>query len=250
MGVEIERFNCLIWLRKFLLPLKTPDKLFGVFYFEKEVSRMFTGIVEELGLIKSVKKSVQSMELTIAAKRVLKEVKIGDSIAVNGVCLTVKSFNNEQFIADVMPETVHATNFKFLENGLLVNLERAMSAQDRFDGHIVSGHIDGTATILRKRPISNAVYIDLSISKELLQHCIVKGSIAIDGTSLTLFDVTKTTVTVSLIPHTYKETLLGKKKVGETVNIETDLFSKYVAKHLSNHGESKINAELLIKAGF
>lgn len=211
---------------------------------------MFTGIIEELGTVKSVRKTARSMEISIAAKTVLENIHLGDSIAVNGVCLTVKAYEGSQFNADVMPETVKATNFNELLQGSNVNLERALKIGGRFGGHIVSGHIDGTAKILKKRPIGNAVYIDLLLSNELIKHCIIKGSIAIDGTSLTLFDVTKSTITVSLIPHTYEETLLGKKQIGEIVNIETDLISKYVAKQLSINSSNHMNLDLLHKAGF
>lgn len=224
--------------------------MFGVFYFEKEVNRMFTGIIEELGTVQTLKQSTQSMELSIRASKILECVQLGDSIAVNGVCLTVKEFTSNYFVADVMPETVNATSLQQLKVGSIVNLERAMAANGRFGGHIVSGHVDGVATILRKRPVANAVYVDLKMSKDLLTNCIVKGSITIDGTSLTIFHVTDSTITISLIPHTYKETVLGMKQVGEMVNIETDLIGKYVAKHLANQTKGNITIDFLQKAGF
>lgn len=211
---------------------------------------MFTGIIEELGTVQTLKQSTQSMELSIRASKILECVQLGDSIAVNGVCLTVKEFTSNYFVADVMPETVNATSLQQLKVGSIVNLERAMAANGRFGGHIVSGHVDGVATILRKRPVANAVYVDLKMSKDLLTNCIVKGSITIDGTSLTIFHVTDSTITISLIPHTYKETVLGMKQVGEMVNIETDLIGKYVAKHLANQTKGNITIDFLQKAGF
>lgn len=211
---------------------------------------MFTGIIEELGTVQNLKQSTQSMELSIQANKILADVQLGDSIAVNGVCLTVKAFDNRYFVADVMPETVKSTSLQQLKRGSTVNLERAMAANGRFGGHIVSGHVDGIATILRKRPVANAVYVDLAMSKELLTNCIVKGSITIDGTSLTIFNVTDSMITISLIPHTYKETVLGMKQVGEIVNIETDLIGKYVAKHLTNQKNEKLTMDFLQKAGF
>lgn len=217
---------------------------------EKEVSKMFTGIIEELGTIKHMNGSAQAMELSIRASKVLEDVKLGDSIAVNGVCLTVKHFTREMFVADVMPETVQSTSLKQLEKGSRVNLERAMIANGRFGGHLVSGHVDGVATILRKRPVANAIYIDLAIPKEMLSNCIMKGSITIDGTSLTIFNVTDSIVTISLIPHTYKETVLGTKQAGEIVNVETDLIGKYVAKHLTNQKTGSMTMDFLKQAGF
>ncbi|MGN7479262.1 riboflavin synthase [Solibacillus silvestris] len=211
---------------------------------------MFTGIIEELGTVQNLKQSTQSMELSIRAGKVLEDMQLGDSVAVNGVCLTVKQFANNYFVADVMPETVKSTSLQQLKSGSIVNLERAMAANGRFGGHIVSGHVDGIATILRKRPVANAVYVDLSIAKDLLANCIEKGSITIDGTSLTIFDLTDSVITISLIPHTYKETVLGMKQVGDIVNIETDLIGKYVAKHIANRTSGNLTMDFLQKAGF
>jgi len=211
---------------------------------------MFTGIIEELGTVESISQSTQAMELAIRASKILEDVQLGDSIAVNGVCLTVKQFTPTVFFADVMPETVKATSLQQLAAGMPVNLERAMSANGRFGGHIVSGHVDGTATIQRKRPVANAVYIDLAMEKQLIAECIKKGSITVDGTSLTIFDVTDTFITISLIPHTFEQTVLGYKKPGDVVNIETDLIGKYVKKHLQNQTESTITMDFLQRTGF
>jgi len=211
---------------------------------------MFTGIIEELGTVKSIQQSKHAMEICIAASNILEDIKLGDSIAVNGVCLTVTSFTTSDFIADVMPETIKSTSLNLLTNGSKVNLERAMQANGRFGGHFVSGHVDGTAIILRKRPLANAVYIDLQMSEELLEHCIEKGSITIDGTSLTIFKIDNHVLTISLIPHTYSETVLGIKKVGDIVNIETDMLGKYIAKYMKQQQKSSISLDFLKQAGF
>ncbi|MBD8033946.1 riboflavin synthase [Solibacillus merdavium] len=211
---------------------------------------MFTGIIEELGTVEKISQSTQTMELSIRASKILEDVKLGDSIAVNGVCLTVKKFSSNSFLADVMPETVKATSLKQLTVGMHVNLERAMLADGRFGGHIVSGHVDGVAIIQRKRPVANAVYVDLAMDRTLIAQCIEKGSITVDGISLTIFNVSDTLVTISLIPHTYEQTVLGYKKAGDVVNIETDLIGKYVKKHLQNQTINTITQDFLQRTGF
>lgn len=212
---------------------------------------MFTGIVEDLGTVKAIKNATTSMQLTIESKKILEDIHVGDSIAVNGVCLTVISFSSNQFTADVMPETVKATNIQSLQTGQLVNLERAMPANGRFGGHFVSGHVDGTGVILRKRKFANAVYVDIGISQELSKFCMMKGSVAIDGISLTIFDIKPTQLTVSLIPHTFDQTILGIKKEHDIVNIENDLLGKYVINHLERKEEkSGITLDFLKENGF
>jgi len=212
---------------------------------------VFTGIVEDLGKVKAIKSATNSMQLTIESKKILEDVHLGDSIAVNGVCLTVISFSNNHFTVDVMPESVKATNIQSLEIGQYVNLERAMPANGRFGGHFVSGHVDGTGVILKKRKLENAVYVDIGISKELSKFCMLKGSVTIDGISLTIFDVKPTQLTVSLIPHTFEQTLLGIKKEHEVVNIENDLLGKYVINHLERKQEnSTITMDFLKENGF
>lgn len=212
---------------------------------------MFTGIVEDIGTVKTMQSDRQSMIITVISKQMVEDIKLGDSIAVNGVCLTVIHFNEQELTMDVMPETVSATNLQQLAVGDPVNLERAMSANGRFGGHFVSGHVDGIGKIVRKRPLANAVYIDIELSKELTSYCIPKGSITIDGTSLTLFHVEKNGITVSLIPHTYKETILGMKKIGDLVNVETDLVGKYILHQLKRGQEAPtISRDFLAKNGF
>lgn len=193
---------------------------------------MFTGLVEDIGVVKAMQSDRDSMKITVQSAMIAEDVRLGDSIAVNGVCLTVTHFTEQQLTMDVMPETVKATNLQQLALGDSVNLERAMPANGRFGGHFVAGHVDGVGKILRIRPVANAVYMDIEMSEELTSFCIPKGSITIDGTSLTLFHVEANRVTISLIPHTYKETVLGMKRVGAIVNIETDLVGKYILQQL------------------
>lgn len=210
---------------------------------------MFTGIIEEIGTVVQVKKGKEAMQLVIQAQTVVADVKLGDSIAVNGVCLTVTQFTNNEFYADVMPETFVATNLKQLQAGDNVNLERAMAANGRFGGHIVSGHVDSVATITQKRAVSNAVYVELTLPSVLVMDCIEKGSITLDGTSLTIFSVQAKSITVSLIPHTFEKSILGAKKVGDCVNVETDLLSKYVKQHLQG-SRSNVTMNFLQQHGF
>jgi len=191
---------------------------------------MFTGIVEELGTVVSVKKGENSAQITIKASRVLTDLKIGDSVAVNGVCLTVVSFGTSCFAADVMAETLAKSSLGTIFPGGKVNLERALRLGDRLGGHLVSGHIDGVGEILNKNEIDIAVVTEIRAPSELLKYVIRKGSVAVDGISLTVVDVQKDSFTVSLIPHTAKATTLGYKKKGDKVNLETDMIGKYVEK--------------------
>lgn len=218
---------------------------------------MFTGIIEELGVVANIKRKGESFVLTIDAKKILMDVHLGDSISVNGVCLTVTSFTSSQFTVDVMPETVKASSLQSLKRGSKVNLERAMAAGGRFGGHFVSGHIDGTGVIKSKRPVENAVYYEIEASKEILQYVIERGSIAVDGTSLTVFGVTEEAFTLSLIPHTLTESIIGLKESGDIVNLECDMIGKYVGHFLirgQNNGSKKsssnISASFLEEHGF
>ncbi len=190
---------------------------------------MFTGIIEEIGHIKKIATKNQAMELSIGATKILEDVKLGDSIAINGVCLTVTDFSKDSFSVDVMPETFRATSMATLSVGSPLNLERALAIGDRLGGHFVTGHVDGVAKITQIMPIDNAVNYTLEMDSELIKHCIFRGSIAVDGISLTIFGVTDNNIQLSLIPHTVSHTILGSKKVGEKVNIECDMLSKHVA---------------------
>lgn len=215
---------------------------------------MFTGIVEEIGTLKSVKNKTEALEVSITARDILKDVKLGDSISINGVCLTVTDFTESAVSFDVMPETYRATNIHELKQGDPVNLERAMAAGGRFGGHLVSGHIDGIGKIVSKRPESNAVYYEIALSEELIHYFVYKGSIAVDGTSLTVFGVEDDKVTISLIPHTMEHTVLGEKGPGDRVNIECDMIGKYVAHFLNGQKKeepkSALSKQFLSDNGF
>ena len=194
---------------------------------------MFTGIIEEVGKVESVGAGC----IKVKAKTVLEGTKIGDSIAVNGVCLTVTSMTSEGFTADVMNETLSRTNLGALKKGSGVNLERAMAAGGRFGGHIVSGHVDGTGKIQKMQDDGNAVWVYISADSSILNLIIEKGSVAIDGISLTVAKVSEKDFAVSVIPHTGEETTLLSKKAGDLVNLENDVIGKYVQKLMSvNNG--------------
>ncbi len=189
---------------------------------------MFTGIIEELGSVKSIRKGSASAMLCIEAPGVLADTRIGDSIATNGVCLTVTSNDGSCFAADVMHETLRRSSLGQLVAGSKVNLERAMALGDRFGGHIVSGHIDGTGKIVRIERDDNAFWYSISAPQNILRLVIEKGSIAIDGISLTVAAAEPDSFKVSVIPHTRAVTNLGSKKAGDTVNLENDVIGKYV----------------------
>lgn len=216
---------------------------------------MFTGIVEEVGTVRSVLSAGHSGEIAIQADKVLEGTRVGDSIAVNGVCLTVTKLSSNGFTADVMPETLRRTNLGGLKNGSRVDLERAMAADGRFGGHIVSGHIDGTGTIVSMKREENAVWVRIETSPEILGLIIEKGSITIDGISLTVAALGNSYFEVSIIPHTASETILLSKKAGDIVNLENDILGKYVKRLLglqpaADKKESKITMEFLAEHGF
>ncbi len=211
---------------------------------------MFTGIVEEIGMIQSIQRSGNSAVLTIQADLILSDIHIGDSIAVNGICLTVTAFSNNCFCADVMHETLNRSSLKSLRAKSPVNLERAMPANGRFGGHIVSGHIDGIGTIRSTKPDANAVWYTIQTSPSILRYIVEKGSITIDGISLTVATVQKDSFRVSIIPHTLKQTILAHKRVGDIVNLENDCIGKYVERLLTYQPETTITADFLAKNGF
>ncbi len=214
---------------------------------------MFTGIIEEIGYVKRINQQSRSAQIEIKADKVLGDVAVGDSIAVNGVCLTVVAFDSQHFTADVMPETVSKTNLRELKPGSPVNLERALQLGGRLGGHIVQGHVDAVGTIVEKQILEIAIIYRIATEPELLQYVVPKGSVAIDGISLTVVDVFQDSFTVSLIPHTAHETVLGEKKPGDRVNLESDIIGRYV-KHLMNrnHGEERqaLNLSFLAEHGF
>ena len=200
---------------------------------------IFTGIIEELGVVKSIAIKGASGCITIKAKKVLEGTQLGDSIAVNGTCLTVTSINSDGFSADVMAETVKRTSLSQVGKGDLVNLERAMILNGRFGGHIVSGHIDGTGTITKYTKEENAIWVTIKAPDEILDLIVEKGSICIDGISLTVATVSDQDFQVSIIPHTAKETTLIHKKVGSLVNLENDIVGKYIKKLMENNQEEQ-----------
>lgn len=191
---------------------------------------MFTGLIEEQGRVLT---PPRNGKLSLAADKVTEGLALGDSIAVNGVCLTVSAFSGQRFTADVMPETLHRSNLGELRTGSLVNLERALPATGRFGGHFVSGHIDGVGSLLSVRPVGNALIFSIRAAPELLRGIVEKGSVAIDGISLTVVEVTETLFSVSVIPHTAAVTTLAGKRTGDRLNLETDMIGKYVLRALS-----------------
>ncbi|MBR1528264.1 MAG: riboflavin synthase [Oscillospiraceae bacterium] len=212
---------------------------------------MFTGIIEEIGNIRKIQTGADTCVLTVSASKILSDLHIGDSIAVNGTCLTVCKFDQTCFSADVMPETMRRTNLGSLKSGSPVNLERAMSANGRFGGHIVSGHIDGTGVIKSLKKEKNAVWVKISAKPEILKYIVEKGSVAIDGISLTVAKISNQDFSVSIIPHTGEETILLQKKAGEIVNLECDIIAKYVEKLCNFRNPSGgISENFLAEHGF
>ena len=215
---------------------------------------MFTGLIEEIGKVETVIKSTKSARITIKAGKILQGAKIGDSISTNGVCLTITSFSSNSFIVDVMAETMRSSNLNKLYCGEEVNLERALKASDRLGGHIVSGHIDGVGTIKNYEQEDNAVWITVVASDEILKYVVHKGSIAMDGVSLTVAYVDKDEFKVSIIPHTKEKTTLLYKKVGNQVNLECDVIGKYIEKFLGvreqTSAKRNIDLKFLSENGF
>lgn len=217
---------------------------------------MFTGLVEEVGTVRSIRRGRNSAVLEIGAETVTKGLRTGDSVAVNGVCLTAVSCREDSFSADVMHETLNRSSLAQLRSGSHVNLERAMPADGRFGGHIVAGHVDGVGRILGTEKDGTAVWYRIGADQSVLRYVVEKGSVAVDGISLTVAAVTETDFSVSLIPHTARMTILGEKKAGDPVNLETDIVGKYVEKLMKpadtggQKGQSGITREFLEKYGF
>jgi len=214
---------------------------------------VFTGIVEETGSVKAIRHGSRSAVIEISAELILEDIHTGDSIAVNGVCLTVTKAEKNSFCADVMPETLSRSSLAELKTGSRVNLERAMAANGRFGGHIVSGHIDGTGKIIGIRRDDNAVWFDIAADKKILRYIVEKGSVTIDGISLTVAGLTADSFSVSVIPHTLSVTILGEKTIGSIVNLENDIIGKYVEKLITpadNEGKSNISLSFLAEHGY
>lgn len=216
---------------------------------------MFTGIVEEIGTVERISGGGDSAVLRIRASKVLEDVKKGDSIAVNGICLTVTDFGSTWFIVDVMHETIRRSSFSVLRAGSRVNLERAMAADGRFGGHIVSGHIDGTGTITGIRRDGIAIWYTIQAPPEIMKYIVEKGSVAISGISLTVAGVGPDSFSVSTIPHTNEVTILHECRVGDPVNLENDIIGKYIERFVKGSGEKSsgnggITREFLTRYGF
>lgn len=197
---------------------------------------MFTGIVEEMGAITVLGKTLAGTKLTILASTVLGDLKTGDSVSVNGICLTVVSRSERDFSVEVSPETLSVTTLGSLAVGTPVNLERAMRLNERIGGHLVAGHVDGVGAIRSRHQDGNAIFFTIEASPEILRYCVVKGSVTIDGISLTVNDVNEKGFSVAIIPHTAKVTTLGLKQVNDPVNLESDLIGKYVERLLQERG--------------
>jgi len=217
---------------------------------------LFTGIIEELGTVRRIQSSSAGASIVIEAKVVLGGLKNGDSIAVSGPCLTVTAFNRDTFTAFVMPETLKRTTLGGLKAGQRVNLERAMALGGRLGGHLVSGHIDAVVTLTQNKPQGGATLLSFEAAPELLRYIVPKGSVALDGASLTVIDVKASGFSVGIIPYTGQETTLGTGEIGAAVNLEVDMIGKYVEKmlelRLSNdgNGTNKITMDLLMEKGY
>ncbi len=195
---------------------------------------MFTGIIEEVGTVKDFKFVSENAEISINCKKVLEETKIGDSIAINGVCQTVTKITDNNFTANISKETLNVTNFTQLKQGEKVNLERALTLNERIGGHIISGHVDSTARFVSANKLSDFYEMKFEVTPESSRYIVKKGSIAINGISLTVAEIENNIVKVSVIPHTFENTNLQNLQSGQTVNIETDVFAKYIEKFLLN----------------
>ena len=217
---------------------------------------MFTGIVEEIGVVEKIQKGRYSAVLTILADKVLEDSKVGDSIAVNGICLTVTSIKSGRFTADVMHETLNRSSLSNIRNGSHVNLERAMQANGRFGGHIVSGHVDGVGRVMRIRKDDTAIWYTIKADPKVMSYLVEKGSVTIYGISMTVTEASQDYFSISAIPHTVAQTVLKDRREGDAVNLETDVIGKYVEKLLSTddpepgNGKSSITKEFLDRYGF
>lgn len=214
---------------------------------------MFTGLIEDRGTVRELRRENSRVRLTVGTAIPTAELRIGESVAINGICLTVVAVGNGTFTADVSPETLECSTLGDLSAGSRVNLERALRLSDRLGGHLVSGHVDAVATITERRPDGNAVRFTFRIPVAVNRLIAEKGSVAIDGISLTVNKVTDETFDVAVIPHTLAETTLHEKKAGDRVNIETDLIARYIARLLGVEGarpEEALSLDFLAKHGF
>ncbi len=208
---------------------------------------MFTGIVEEMGAITSLEKTLAGTRMTVLAATVMSDLKISDSVSVNGTCLTVVSKGERDFTVEVSPETLSVTTLGHLTPGAPVNLERAMKLNERIGGHLVAGHVDGVGTIRSRHQEGNAIFFTVEAPQEILRYCVAKGSITVDGISLTINDLSERGFSVAIIPHTAKVTTLGLKQINDTVNLESDLIGKYVERLLQERSQLPKTAPVIDK---
>ncbi|HLF86051.1 MAG TPA: riboflavin synthase [Nitrospiria bacterium] len=215
---------------------------------------MFSGIIEEIGLINSIKEGKKSNKITISADKVFSDLKEGDSITLDGACMTVSMIRNKEFSVDISSETLNITTLCDLKKGNKVNMERAIRFSDRIGGHLVTGHVDGVGSILKRKEVGEAIGLTISAPPQILRYTIKKGSIAVDGVSLTINEAGNSSITVMLIPYTINMTTLGSKKIGEKVNLENDLIGKYVESLLKQENrepdKGMIDMEFIREHGF
>jgi riboflavin synthase len=197
---------------------------------------MFSGIVEEMGAVQAIEKGLAGAKFSILASAILDDLQVGDSVSVSGACLTATKIEDQSFFVDVSTETMNCTNFGTIAVGTPLNLERAMKLNARMGGHLVTGHIDGIGTLRAREQDGNAIYLTVEASEDIMRYCVPKGSITIDGISLTINSVTAHSFSVAIIPHTAKVTTIGLKQVGDAVNLESDLIGKYVERLLRTNG--------------
>ncbi|MDO3380021.1 riboflavin synthase [Geoalkalibacter halelectricus] len=215
---------------------------------------MFTGLIEGVGILRDIRRGHESCRLTLGLGTALSDLTLGESIAVNGVCLTVESFDSESFQADVSPQTLTATTLGALSSGTRVNLERALRFGDRLGGHLVTGHVDGVGVVMRRETRGNAVLFTIEPPTSLLRYLVLKGSVAVDGISLTISDLDASSFSLTIIPHSLRQTNLEYLKVGDRVNLETDILAKYVERlfqpDVATGPKSRIDLEFLAKNGY
>ncbi len=213
---------------------------------------MFTGIVEEIGVVRNISRGANGATLTVECSTILEDIKIGDSVSINGVCETVVSFDSKSFVVQISDETLSVTNFSKIKNGDFVNLERALMLNSRLGGHIVSGHIDTQAQIVSIEKLADFYNISLRLPNEILKYVVYKGSIAVNGISLTVADIENNICKIAIIPHTFNNTNFKYLNIGDFVNIETDILARYVEKMLSanDNNSSKIDMSFLQENGF
>ena len=197
---------------------------------------MFSGIVEEMGAVQAIEKNLAGAKFSILASTILNDLQVGDSVSVSGACLTATTIEDQSFLVDLSTETLNCTNFGTITVGTPLNLERAMKLNARISGHLVTGHVDGIGTLRVREQDGNAIYVTVEASEDIMRYCVSKGSITMDGISLTINSVTEHSFSVAIIPHTAKVTTIGLKQVGDVVNLETDLIGKYVERLLQANG--------------